>query len=123
MLRFGRTEGYPVPPSCLVTVCALSGPNTEEYFKYEVPIVGVVSHTKEIAIIRFLKTLATTNTLGTIVYSSNIQKIPPDIYHFISVTISEQPSIRLDDADATLHIGKCIHIYYILTMYREEKCL
>ena len=79
MLRFGRTEGYPVPPSCLVTVCALSGPNTEEYFKYEVPIVGVVSHTKEIAIIRFLKTLATTNTLGTIVYSSNIQKIPPDI--------------------------------------------
>ena len=84
-----------------------------------------MSRTKEIAIIRFLETLATTNTLGTIVYSiysSNILKIPLDIYYFISVTVSEQPSIRLDDADAILHIGtcKCIHTYYILTMYREE---
>ena len=59
MERFGRTEGHPVPPSCLVTVCALSGPKTEEYFTYEVPIVGVVSRTKEIAIIRFLETLET----------------------------------------------------------------
>ena len=59
MEKFGSSDGVPIPPDCLVTVCATSGSNTEECLNFEVPLVGVVSLTKVICIIRMLQSVET----------------------------------------------------------------
>ena len=49
---FGKSDGLPNPPTCLVTVYATVGPNTAPHLNYSVPIKGVVTKTKEIFVTR-----------------------------------------------------------------------
>ena len=51
---FGKSDGLPDPPTCLVTVFATVGPKTTPYLSYSVPIRGVVTKTKEIFVNRLL---------------------------------------------------------------------
>ena len=52
---FGSSDGIPAPPTCMITVSATPGPDTESIIKYCIPIKGVVSNTQEIFIIRSLE--------------------------------------------------------------------
>ena len=58
MDKFGRSDGVPELPSCLVTVYANSEQITEE-LRYAVPIEGVISKVNEIFITRSLETSET----------------------------------------------------------------
>ena len=51
---FGKSDGLPNPPTCLVTVYATVGPNTALHLNYSVPIRGVVTKIKEIFVTRLL---------------------------------------------------------------------
>ena len=52
---FGKTDGLPIPPCCLITVFATSSPDTSSYLSYCIPIKGIAADTKEIFINRLLK--------------------------------------------------------------------
>ena len=58
MDKFGRSDGVPEFPSCLVTVYANSKQITEE-LRYAVPIEGVIGKVNEIFITRSLETSET----------------------------------------------------------------
>ena len=49
---FGKSDGLPDPPTCLVTVYATVGSNIAPHLNYSVPIKGVVTKTKEIFVNR-----------------------------------------------------------------------
>ena len=60
MDKFGRSDGVPELPSCLVTVYANSEQITDhEDLRYAVPIEGVISKVNEIFITRSLETSET----------------------------------------------------------------
>ena len=59
MNRFGRSDGVPELPSCLVTVYYANNEQITEDLRYAVPIEGVISKVKEIFITRSLKTSET----------------------------------------------------------------
>ena len=52
---FGSSDGIPDPPTCMITVSATPGPDTESIISYCIPINGVVSDTHDIFIIRSLE--------------------------------------------------------------------
>ena len=52
---FGKSDGLPVPPTCLVTVCATPEPGTSSILAYSIPVKGVVSNVEEIVISRLLE--------------------------------------------------------------------
>ena len=52
---FGKSDGLPDPPTCLITVTATPGPNTRSTINYGIPVEGVVSDTESIYIIRTLE--------------------------------------------------------------------
>ena len=59
---FGKSDGLPDPPTCLITVFATPGPNTRLSVNYCVPVKGVVSDTEQIYIIRMLESFSNTPT-------------------------------------------------------------
>ena len=54
---FGKSDGLPDPPTCLVTVFATPEPDTSSSLGYSIPVEGVVSNVEEIVISRFLEPL------------------------------------------------------------------
>ncbi len=52
---FGTSDGTPDPPTCMITVLATPGTNTQSSLKYSIPIMGVVSDTEQICIVRSLE--------------------------------------------------------------------
>ena len=59
---FGKSDGLPDPPTCLVTVYATVGSNTALHLNYSVPIRGVVSKTEEIFVNRLLDPSASSSS-------------------------------------------------------------
>ncbi len=52
---FDSSDGIPDPPTCMITILATPGPNTQSSLKYSIPIKGVVFVTEQICIIRSLE--------------------------------------------------------------------
>ena len=67
---FGKSDGLPVPPTCMITVFATPGTDTQSSINYCIPIKGVVCNTKQIAIIRMLESSSNIST-GIVIMSNN----------------------------------------------------
>ena len=66
---FGKSDGLPDPPTCLVTVFATVDPKTTPYLSYSVPIEGVVTKTKEIFVNRLYDPSFSSSQSMFVVYS------------------------------------------------------
>ena len=61
---FGKSDGLPDPPTCLVTVFATPEPGTSSSLGYSIPIKGVVSSIEKVVVSRFLEPVTSPSTQG-----------------------------------------------------------